>query len=128
MAINRVVYQETQEVFFQDILLNKVAAKISEGYHSFSNTTAKRTEYRSWENSPTAVRNLLELSGIKDAYVTFEFQVPYSQKRIDCMLYGKDKDSRGYVVHIELKQWDKVAATNIEGNFVETHTGKAGNR
>ncbi|MFH4963665.1 DNA/RNA helicase domain-containing protein [Gaetbulibacter sp. M235] len=31
-------------------------------------------------------------------------------------------------MHIELKQWDSVESTNIEGNFVETYTGRPGNR
>jgi len=124
----KVIYSAPQDEFFRDVLLNQVATKMKENQNSFSNSKVSDSEFRSWENSPKAVKNLIELSGIKDSYVTFEYQVPYTQRRIDCMLYGKNGTSKGVVVHIELKQWDKVTATNIEGNFVETYTGVANNR
>jgi DUF2075 family protein len=124
----KVIYSAPQDVFFKDVLLNQVALKMKDNQNSFSNSKVSDSEYRSWENSPKAVKLLMELSEIKDTYVTFEYQVPYTQRRIDCMLYGKNKDSKGTIVHIELKQWDKVTATNIEGNFVETYTGVPNNR
>lgn len=127
MIRRNVIYAETQNDFFEDILLNKVAEKMSENSMSFSNKSVTKSEYRSWQNSPKYIKSLIELSGIQNSYVTFEYQVPYTQKRIDCMLYGKNLEGKGYVVHIELKQWDSVNATNIEGNFIETYTGKPNN-
>jgi len=124
----KVIYSASQDDFFRDVLLNQVASKMRENQNSFSNSKVTDNEYRSWENSPKAVKNLIELSEIKNSHVTFEYQVPYTQRRIDCMIYGKSADSKDVVVHIELKQWDKVTATNIEGNFVETYTGVANNR
>lgn len=124
----KVIYSASQDDFFKDVLLNQVASKMRENQNSFSNSKVTDNEYRSWENSPKAVKNLIELSEIKNTHVTFEYQVPYTQRRIDCMIYGKSTDSKDVVVHIELKQWDKVTATNIEGNFVETYTGVANNR
>lgn len=126
--INRnVIYCEHQDVFFKDILLNKVAAKMQTAVENQSSLGPSFSEFRSWHNSPKAVKNLIELSGLKDLYVTFEYQVPYTQKRIDCMLYGKNNEGKGQVVHIELKQWDSVQATSVEGNFVETYTGRPNN-
>ncbi len=124
----KVIYSASQNDFFKDVLLNQVASKMRDNQNSFSNSKVTDNEYRSWENSPKAVKNLIELSEIKNSHVTFEYQVPYTQRRIDCMIYGKSTDSKDVVVHIELKQWDKVTATNIEGNFVETYTGVANNR
>jgi DUF2075 family protein len=124
----KVIYSASQEDFFKDVLLNQVASKMRENQNSYSNSKVTDNEYRSWENSPKAVKNLIELSEVKNSYVTFEYQVPYTQRRIDCMIYAKSVDSKDVIVHIELKQWDKVTATNIEGNFVETYTGVANNR
>ncbi|WP_299780492.1 DUF2075 domain-containing protein [uncultured Formosa sp.] len=122
--INRkVIYSASQDVFFKDVLLNQVASKMQDNQNSFSNSKVTSSEFRSWENSPKAVKLLMELSEVKDTYVTFEYQVPYTQRRIDCMLYGRNDNNNGVVIHIELKQWDKVVASNIEGNFVETYTG-----
>ena len=128
MIGRKVIYSEPQDVFFKDVLKNQVAAKMRANQIEISNGKVKASEYRSWQNSPLAIKNLLELSGVKDTFVTFEYLVPYTQRRVDCMLYGKNSDSKGYVVHIELKQWDKVEPTNIEGNWVETYTGKPNNR
>jgi len=123
----KVIYGEKQETFFTDVNLNKVADKMKENQRSFINSDVKNNEFRSWENSTRAIKSLIEVADLKDTYVTFEYMVPYSQLRIDCLLYGKNLDNHGVVVHIELKQWDKVVATDIEGNFVETYTGKPKN-
>jgi DUF2075 family protein len=128
MIGRKVIYSEPQDVFFRDVLTNQVASKMKANQSEVSNGKVKDSEYRAWQNSPIAIKNLLELSGVKDTFVTFEYLVPYTQRRIDCMLYGKNSDSKGYVVHIELKQWDKVEPTNIEGNWVETYTGRPNNR
>lgn len=127
MISRRVIYSEPQEIFFKDILTNQVASKMKNNLESVIKGNVKDSEYRSWQNSPVAVKNLLELSGVKDTFVAFEFSVPYTGKRIDCMLYSRNNTAKGYVVHIELKQWDAVEATNIEGNFVETYTGYPNN-
>jgi DUF2075 family protein len=128
MIGRKVIYSESQDVFFRDVLTNQVATKMRANQIEMSNGKVKDSEYRSWQNSPIAIKNLLELSGVKDTFVTFEYLLPYTQRRIDCMLYGKNSDSKGYIVHIELKQWDKVEPTNIEGNWVETYTGRPNNR
>ena len=128
MIGRKVIYSEPQDVFFRDVLTNQVAEKMKANQNEMSNGKVKDSEYRSWQNSPVAVKSLIELSGVKDTFVTFEYLVPYTQRRIDCMLYGKNDNQKGYVIHIELKQWDKVEPTNIEGNWVETYTGRPNNR
>ncbi len=127
MIGRKMIYSEPQSVFFEDILLNRVAEKMRIGQNGSTGKSSGGAEYRSWQNSPVAIKNLIELSGIKDIYVTFEYLLPYTEMRIDCILYGKDDTNRGKVIHIELKQWDKVVATDIEGNFVETHSGRPNN-
>lgn len=128
MRNRNIIYSESQEVFYEEVLRNQVAPKMREATEKYGSAYISDSEYRSWQNSPRAVKNLLELSGIKGTFVTFEYLVPYTQKRIDCLLYGRDAYDKGYVVHIELKQWDSVRATNIEGNFIETYTGRPNNR
>lgn len=49
--------------------------------------------------------------------------MPYSQSRLDCLLFGRGKDNISNVVLIELKQWSSVKSLEEEGNFVETYTG-----
>lgn len=133
--MSKVIYKETQDVFFKDVTSHSVVSKMLQetsnvGLHP------QQSEINSWENNAKNIKLLLIDSGISNCYVTFEYRVPYYKKRIDCMLYGKGIDNKDYVVHIELKQWsnNSVLATSCGGNFnvngdddysVEAYTGGA---
>jgi len=123
MLNKRVIYQETQTQFFDDVLNNVVVRKMLDAVRAIWLTPWK-SEIAAWENNAPRIKNLLELSGVNDVYITFEYLVPYNTKRIDCMLYGKDGNNKWNVVHIELKQWSNswVKASASNGNFVEAFT------
>ena len=123
---NRVLYNEPQSVFINDVERNFVSQKMRHtaelaGIHSAEN------EIASWENNAPHIARLLTQCGAKDSYVTFEFLVPFSRKRIDCMIYGKGEDNAENVIHIELKQWSNktVSVVDSDGNF---STDDAANR
>jgi len=118
MNRSRVIYNEPQDVFFSDVLTNRFLDKMKKNAIE-SNLHSTLSEINSWGNNAPHVKNLLELSHVKDTYVTFEYLVPYNMKRIDCMIYGKGSDSKENVVHIELKQWNNnsVKPAESEGNF-----------
>lgn len=118
MKAGRVIYHETQDQFYTDILTNRYIDKMVAGAESY-NIKPGLSEKTSWMNNGPKIRDLLMLSEVKDTYVTFEFNVPYNMKRIDCMVYGKDINGKGNVVHIELKQWanDSVKPSKSAGNF-----------
>ena len=116
--INRVLYNEPQSVFVRDVERNLVSQKMRHtaelaGIHSAEN------EIASWENNAPHIARLLTQCGAKDSYVTFEFLVPFSRKRIDCMIYGTGEDNSENVIHIELKQWSNktVGVADSDGNF-----------
>ena len=48
------------------------------------------SEYHSWGVTGDKIKNLIESSNLSDVYVSFEYQVPYTSKRIDCLLFGKN--------------------------------------
>ncbi len=116
--VNRVLYQARQSQFISDVERNYVSQKMRHtaeqaGIHSAEN------EIASWENNAPHVARLLTQCGAKDSYVTFEFLVPFSRKRIDCMIYGTGEDNSENVIHIELKQWSNktVRVAESDGNF-----------
>ena len=116
--VNRVLYQAPQSQFISDVERNFVSQKMRHtaeqaGIHSAEN------EIASWENNAPHVARLLTQCGAKDSYVTFEFLVPFSRKRIDCMIYGTGEDGSENVIHIELKQWGNksVGIADSDGNF-----------
>lgn len=118
MSYSRVIYSAEQAVFFNDVLLNQVADKMQATAVAL-NFKPGYSEIASWRNNAPKIKNLLELSGIQNSYVTFEYLVPYNRKRIDCMIYGRDTNNKGTVVHLELKQWSNEGVTPApsEGNF-----------
>ena len=116
--VNRVLYQAPQEQFIREVERNLVSQKMRHtaeqaGIHSAEN------EIASWENNAPHIARLLTQCGAKDSYVTFEFLVPFSRKRIDCMIYGTGEDNSENVIHIELKQWSNktVGVADSDGNF-----------
>lgn len=124
--VNRVLYQAPQAQFISEVERNLVSQKMRHtaeqaGIHSAEN------EIASWENNAPHIARLLTKCGAKDSYVTFEFLVPFSRKRIDCMIYGTGEDNSENVIHIELKQWSNktVGVADSDGNFT---TDDAANR
>lgn len=124
--INRVLYNESQSVFVRDVERNLVSQKMRHtaelaGIHSAEN------EIASWENNAPHIARLLTQCGAKDSYVTFEFLVPFSRKRIDCMIYGTGEDDSENVIHIELKQWSNktVGIADSDGNFTADDTANS---
>lgn len=81
------------------------------------------SELNAFQNSLPRVRDLIEVAGLSDTMIALEYEVPYNQNRIDCLLFGKGSDECSNIVLIELKQWSSVNALEDEGNFVETYTG-----
>ena len=123
MISSKIIYNNLQNDFFQEVRLNKFADSMKENFKMSFGRNPGIPEYNSWRDAGEKIKNLIELSELKNTYVAFEYQVPYTQKRIDCLLFGKGKNDKGLVIHIELKQWQKVEALDCEGNFVETYTG-----
>lgn len=118
MNNRRVVYNETQQQFFQDVDSKNFLGKMVSKAQEFE-LRVTPNEQVSWANNAPKIKELLEVSGISDSYVTFEYLVPYRKSRIDCMIYGTDSQNYGNVVHIELKQWSNqtVKPDEIDANF-----------
>lgn len=116
--IDRVLYKETQAQFARDVERNIVYQKMIHkaeqlGLHS------SESEISSWTNNAPHISKLLYDANVSDSYVTFEFLVPFSRKRIDCVIYGTGMDGKQNVVHMELKQWSNKGVTlcDSDGNF-----------
>ena len=118
------LYTGTSEQFIQDILENKLADKLRTAYESYYYRLAGQQEVVSWTNSLQFVKNIIEYASLKDNMVVVEYELPYSNRRIDCLLFGKGPDTFSNAVIMELKQWSKVEDCDIE-NEVLTFTGGA---
>jgi len=118
------IYQAPSERFVADVRENTISDKMSANYRARLGRNPGRPEFNSWQNSLSRIRDLLEIGEIQDSFVALEYEVPYNQSRLDCMLFGKGPSEESNIVLIELKQWTDVKALPEEGNFVETFVGK----
>lgn len=123
MLNRNIIYDAPQKLFFDEVLLNKFADSIQSNFYRLYGRRGSEAEYNSWMDTGKVIKNLIELTGLHNIYVSFEYQVPYTQKRIDCLLFGKNNQKKGIVVHIEMKQWQKVEPLDCDGNFIETYVG-----
>lgn len=116
------LYEEIVENFNEDVSQNRIAEKISQQYEQYYKRRANPSEVNAWINSLNFVKNLLTEATLKKNKIIIEYELPYSEKRIDVLLFGKSNSGEENIVIIELKQWsnDKVEDSENEGNvFVD---------
>lgn len=121
------IYKDTTLNFVNTIRENKLTDLIVDSFTNYLGRNPGHSEMVSWQNSLPRVRDLIELSSLNDNMIAIEYEVPYNQSRVDCLLFGKGENEEENVVLIELKQWTNVTALPDEGNFVETYTGRPNN-
>lgn len=112
------LYAGTTEQFVQDALENTLADKLKEAYERYYYRLANPREVVSWTNSLQFVKNAIQLAPLKDNMIVVEYELPYSNQRIDCMLFGRGEDTGDNIVLIELKQWTEVHDCEIENNVI----------
>src|SRR5258708_4801057 len=123
------IYQTTARQFIDDVRTNRLTGILMERFDERAGRKAGFPEITSWQNSLPRVMDLLELAGLTDNWIALEYQIPYNQLRVDCLLFGKDSSGADTMVLIELKQWAAVEAI-VEGGVpeenyrVQTFTGQ----
>ena len=109
------LYSGSAKDFVDDALHNRVKDKLVTAYTDYYGHQPDYREALSWTNSLQFLKSLIEYSQVFDSNLVLEFEIPYSTRRIDCLLFGKGLKHENNVVLIELKQWDKVKASEIDG-------------
>ncbi|MBK7626689.1 MAG: hypothetical protein IPJ16_05720 [Bacteroidales bacterium] len=61
---------------------------------------------------------------LHDTFVALEYEVPYNQSRLDCLLFSKGKNDISNVVLIELKQWSSVKSLTEEAILLRLTPGE----
>src|SRR5262245_13271658 len=113
------IYQNNAHGFIKHVRENVIAEIMGTAFTARWGRSPGLREFQSWQNSLSRVRDVIELAGTPDIFVALEYEVPYNESRVDCLLFGKA--SLENVLLIELKQWSKVEALPELGNFVETY-------
>ncbi len=119
------IYNGTKMDFMHDTENDLLENKLYETIKKKMNRTTGLSELNSWRNSLKEMYITMNDSEIpSDAGVAIEYNIPQTSKRIDFMISGLDKDNKGNVVIIELKQWEELTAIKGQDCIVETFIGK----
>ena len=105
------------------VLNDIIVDKIKENYiPKFGNTSP--SEVNSWNNSMQYMFKVLSTETIpRNSGVAIEFNIPYTSKRVDFIVSGKDETQKESAVIIELKQWESIEKVEGKDGIVKTFVG-----
>ena len=84
-----ILYQGDQRAFMEDVRLNLFKNKMIQTAAEL-NLPIGLAEKNSYGPNGEKIKSLLELSEAKDTFLSFEYMLPYTRNRVDCMIYGTD--------------------------------------
>lgn len=114
-----IVYEATKKEFLSDVFSDELVNNITRNYNVKVGRINK-SEVRAWDNSMQYMYRVLSDQEIpENAGVAIEFKIPYTSKRVDLLISGKDGD-RDSIVIVELKQWEAVEAIPGKQAIVKT--------
>jgi uncharacterized protein len=114
------LYEGTINEFNAAVIKNELADRISANFETCFHRAAGPSEYRAWQQSLNYLKNSFEYTGLQNNKIIIEYQLPYSTRRIDVLLFGRNHRQNESVVLMELKQWsnENVEDCPAEGNII----------
>uniref|UniRef100_UPI0013E3420E DUF2075 domain-containing protein n=1 Tax=Paenibacillus koleovorans TaxID=121608 RepID=UPI0013E3420E len=114
-----IVYEATKSEFLADVFNDNLVNNIVTNYNSKIGRINER-EVRSWDNSMQYMyRVLMDQEIPVNAGIAIEFKIPYTSKRVDFIISGKDVDNNSIVI-VELKQWAAIEAVHGKEAIIKT--------
>ena len=121
-----IIYEATKELFVKDVVENNIANRIEKLYKLRIGHNVNPREKEAWKNSMMYMNNVLNDKMIpNNSGIAIEFKIPYTSKRVDFIITGKDNQDRNVAIIIELKQWTEAEVVNEQDGIVRTFTGGA---
>lgn len=117
------VYTSTKREFLDEVRSNVIEEKILASFKRHLGHITSQSEISSWRNSMLYMGQVLADGEIPDdSGVAIEYALPQTTKRIDFILTGIGQNKEPAVIIVELKQWESVSATPMDG-VVRTFVG-----
>lgn len=115
-----IIYENTIEQFSADVMQNCIADRAAEKYRAYYKRNPGDGEYRSWTYSLAILNNSFLYGNLKENHIVVEYELPYSSKRIDVLIFGNDSLGQDNVILMELKQWsnENVKDSESDGNVI----------
>ncbi len=119
-----IVYEATKECFVKDVIENTIANRIETLYKLRVGNNVNPKEKEAWKNSMMYMNNVLnDMSIPNNTGVAIEFKIPYTSKRVDFIITGKNDEGKYVAIIVELKQWSKVEIVSEKDGIVRTFVG-----
>jgi DUF2075 family protein len=119
-----IIYLETREEFLKHVREQRIEVEVRERYIAITGHKVAANEFRAWQNSLQCVGNVLQFEAIpRELGVAIEYSIHNTAKRIDLLLSGRNEAGDPAAVIMELKQWETVEPTDLDG-VVRTFLGK----
>src|SRR5450759_1959264 len=81
-----IIYSNSSEQFRDDVLYNRISGIMNDAFLINFGHKVQASELSSFQNSLSRVKDLIEIAGINESHIALEYQVPYNQSRIDCLM------------------------------------------
>lgn len=120
------LYEGTIKEFSNDVIHNRIADILRDNFVSYYRKFPLEPEFRSWQQSLNFLNNAFTYSALIHNKIIVEYELPYSTRRIDVLVFGKNNTNKDSVVLMELKQWsnEHVYDCEHEGNIKIDFFGK----
>jgi uncharacterized protein len=112
------LYEGSVTDFNAEVIRSTLADKLADKFQNYYQKAVGKSEYRAWQQSSQYLKNSFEAATLSDNRLIIEYELPYSSRRIDVLLFGSDSAQKDSIVLLELKQWsnDNVSDASAEGN------------
>jgi len=120
------LYEGSIKEFSADVIHNRIADILRDNFLAYYRRIPSDPEFRSWQQSLNFLNNAFTHSALTNNKIIVEYELPYSTRRIDVLIFGKSNASKDSVVLMELKQWsnEHVYDCENEGNIIIDFYGK----
>ena len=120
------LYEGSIKEFSADVIHNRIADILRDNFLAYYRRIPSEPEFRSWQQSLNFLNNAFTYSVLTNNKIIVEYELPYSTRRIDVLVFGKNNTNKDSVVLMELKQWsnEHVYDCENEGNIIIDFYGK----
>src|SRR4030042_2189827 len=101
------LYIGSTQQFITDTVHNQIADKLKSAFFNYYRYPPSPGEMRSWRQSLGSISQVFQHNNLLDHGIILEYQIPFTSKRLDCLITGEDGLRNDNAVIIELKQWEK---------------------
>ncbi len=122
-----IIYQGTSNSFQEDVNNNRIDREIEKKFLEKIGHQESPNERRAWRNSMRYMETVIRKADLPDdCGILIEYMIPNTSNRVDFIVTGEDQERNQNYVLVELKQWEKAEATDMQ-DLVRTFVG-GGNR